>query len=157
MYLFNKVRNFININPVARRLFVKFISPFTVPLLILQNYLSIKGYRRRRSISLWKKNNPKNILRYKNGMAFNISKNKSSVSKSLVFQKDYSDDGAQHQHGIIFRPEGGFAMPFVPFRGVGSHAEPAQYQQQPVFFPPGREVISGSELNAQKSGKLADF
>ena len=43
MYLFNKVRNFININPVARRLFVKFISPFTVPLLILQNYLSIRG------------------------------------------------------------------------------------------------------------------
>ena len=89
MYLFNKVRNFININPVTRRLFVKLISPFTVPLLILQNYLSIKGYRRRKSISSWKKNNPKHILRYENGMAFNISKNKSSVSKYLVFQKNY--------------------------------------------------------------------
>ena len=44
MYLFNKFRNFININPFTRRLFVRLVSPFTAPLLILKKYLSIKGY-----------------------------------------------------------------------------------------------------------------
>jgi FkbM family methyltransferase len=89
MYLINKLRNFINISPTARKFFVSLLSPFTVPLLFLQNYLSVKGYKRRKRISLWKKTNPKNILHYKNGTAFNISINKSSVSKSLVFQNDY--------------------------------------------------------------------
>ena len=89
MYLLNKFRNFININPFTRRLFVKIISPFTVPLLILQNYLSIKGYKRRKRISSWGKNNPKSIIHYEKGIAFNISKNKASVSKSLVFQSNY--------------------------------------------------------------------
>ena len=89
MYLLNKFRNFININPIARRLFVKIVSPFTLPILILQNYLSINGYKQRKRISLWRKSNPKNILHYKNGIAFNISKNKTSVSKSLVFQSNY--------------------------------------------------------------------
>jgi FkbM family methyltransferase len=89
VYLLNKFRNFININPIARRLFVKIVSPFTLPLLILQNYLSISGYKQRKRISLWRKNNPKSILHYKNGIAFNISKNKASVSKSLIFQSNY--------------------------------------------------------------------
>ena len=89
MYLFNKFRNFININPFTRRLFVRLISPFTVPLLILIKYLSINEYKHRRRMSLWKKTNPKSILHYKNGIAFNISINKSSISKSLVFQSNY--------------------------------------------------------------------
>ena len=45
MYLFNKFRNFININPVTPRFFVRLASPFTVLLLILKRYLSIKGYK----------------------------------------------------------------------------------------------------------------
>jgi len=89
VHLLNKFRNLININPFIRHLFVKIVSPFTVPLLFLQNYLSVNGYKRRKIISLWKKSNPKSILRYKNGVAFNISKNKGSVSKSLVFKRDY--------------------------------------------------------------------
>jgi len=60
-----------------------------VPILFLQNYLSIKNYKRRKMISLWRKTNPKNILHYKNGTAFNISLKKSSISKSLVFQNEY--------------------------------------------------------------------
>ena len=89
MFIINKLRNYININPTARKFFVSLLSPFTVPILFLQNYLSIKGYKRRKMISLWRKTNPKNILHYKNGTAFNISMNKSSISKSLVFQNDY--------------------------------------------------------------------
>ena len=88
MFIINKLRNYININPTARKFFVSLLSPFTVPLLFLQNYLSIKGYRRRKSILEWKKKNPKNILYYKSGVAFNISTKKNSISKYLVFQKD---------------------------------------------------------------------
>ena len=89
MYLLNKFRNFININPITRRLFVRLVSPLTVPFLILKKYLSISEYKNRRKISVWKRTNPKRILHYKNGIAFNISINKSSISKSLVFQNNY--------------------------------------------------------------------
>ena len=50
MYLLNKFRNFININPITRRLFVRLVSPLTVPFLILKKYLSISEYKNRKKI-----------------------------------------------------------------------------------------------------------
>ena len=55
MFLLNKLRNFINSYPFIRRLFVSLVSIFVIPLLNLQSYLSINGYRRRRKISLLRK------------------------------------------------------------------------------------------------------
>ncbi len=60
-----------------------------MPLLFLQKYLSVNAYKQRKRILLWNKSNPKSVLRYKNGVAFNISKNKGSVSKSLIFKRNY--------------------------------------------------------------------
>ena len=39
MYLLNKLRNFININPITRRLFVSVASKFMIPLLDTHQHL----------------------------------------------------------------------------------------------------------------------
>ena len=104
MYLLNKLRNFININPISRRLFVSVASKFMMPLLNLQNYLSLDKYKIRRKASLWRKtfilfeklelekviiSKSSTSFFYKNGIAFNIAKNRSSVSNILVFDGNY--------------------------------------------------------------------
>tara|TARA_B100000315_G_scaffold85965_1_gene78823 strand:+ start:420 stop:686 length:267 start_codon:yes stop_codon:yes gene_type:complete len=88
MYLLNKLRNFININPISRRLFVSVASKFMMPLLNLQNYLSLDKYKIRRKASLWRKtfilfeklelekviiSKSSTSFFYKNGTAFNIA------------------------------------------------------------------------------------
>ena len=94
MNLLNKFRNFINNNPFTRRLFVSLASTLMIPLLNIQSYLSIDSYKRKRKASLWRKT--MNLLErpefekiiisrsstsffYKNGIAFNIAKNRSST------------------------------------------------------------------------------
>ena len=104
MNLLNKFRNLINNNPLTRRLFVSLASTLMIPLLNIQSYLSIDSYKRKRKASLWRKT--MNLLErpefekiiisrsstsffYKNGIAFNIAKNRSSVSNMLVFDGNY--------------------------------------------------------------------
>ena len=116
MYLLNKLRNFININPITRRLFVSVASKFMIPLLNLQNYLSFDRYKLRRKISLWKKTMilleklelEKVIITksltsffYKNGTAFNIAKNSSSASNMLVSQNGYELNETKLLSGLI--------------------------------------------------------
>tara|TARA_B110000008_G_C16945508_1_gene554245 strand:- start:610 stop:1575 length:966 start_codon:yes stop_codon:yes gene_type:complete len=161
MYLFNKVRNFVNKNPVTRRLFVKLISPFTVPLLILQNYLSIKGYRRRKSILEWKKKNPKNILYYKSGVAFNISTKKNSISKNLVFQKDNEFNETKLVKEII-KPDwtvidiganfGWYSIHFSKL--VGQNGKVFAFEPVPETY---EELNSNIKLNFSQNIKVFNF
>tara|TARA_B100000767_G_C19711537_1_gene513029 strand:- start:461 stop:1384 length:924 start_codon:yes stop_codon:yes gene_type:complete len=87
MSILNNLRNILNKNSIVRKLFVKLISPFTLPILTLLKYISIKEFKRKKIVSLWRKMNPKNILYYENGIGFNISTKKNSMSKSLVLQE----------------------------------------------------------------------
>ena len=161
MYLLNKFRNFININPIARRLFVKIISPFTLPILILQNYLSINGYKQRKRISLWRKSNPKNILHYKNGIAFNISKNKTSVSKSLVFQSNYEFNETNLVKKVI-KPGwtvidvganfGWYSIHFAQL--VGQNGNIFSFEPIPETY---EELNSNIKLNSCQNIKAFDF
>ena len=76
MSILNNLRNILNKNSIVRKLFVKLISPFTLPILTLLKYISIKEFKRKKIVSLWRKMNPKNILYYENGIRFNISTKK---------------------------------------------------------------------------------
>ena len=161
MYLLNKFRNFININPIVRRLFVKIVSPFTLPILILQNYLSINGYKQRKRISLWRKSNPKNILHYKNGIAFNISKNKTSVSKSLVFQSNYEFNETNLVKKVI-KPGwtvidvganfGWYSIHFAQL--VGQNGNVFSFEPIPKTY---EELNSNIKLNSCQNIKAFDF
>jgi len=116
MFLLNKLRNFINTYPFIRRLFVSLVSIFVIPLLNLQSYLSINGYRRRRKIFLLRKittlldklelkkiiiDKSSTSFFYKNGIAFNIAKNRFSASNTLVFQRNYEINETKLVKGLV--------------------------------------------------------
>ena len=102
MFIINNIRNILNKNRVLRKLFVKLISPFTLPILILLKNISIKEFRRKRLISSWRNKNPKNILRYESGICFNISANKNSMSKSLILQEHTESNETQFLKKMIY-------------------------------------------------------
>ena len=87
MLILNNIRNILNRNRIIRKLFVKLVSPLTLPILTLLKNISVKEFKRKKIISTWRTNNPDNILRYENGIAFNISTKKNSMSKSLILQE----------------------------------------------------------------------
>ena len=104
MSLVNKLRNLINTSPFTRRLFVGLLSQFSTFFLNLQSYSSINHIRQKRKTYLWQKTitmleklELKKIIIaksstsffYQNGTAFNISKNRNSLSNMLVFHGNY--------------------------------------------------------------------
>ena len=86
MYLLYRVRASINNNAILRNIFVKIISPFTVPVLSLFDILSLKKFKRQKKYLNWKKNNPDQIYKLKNNLKIKISDSKLSSSKSLIIQ-----------------------------------------------------------------------
>jgi len=101
MLILNNIRNILNRNSIIRKFFVKLVSPLTLPILILLKNLSIKEFKRKKIISSWRSNNPNNILRYENGIAFNISTKKNSMSKSLVLQEHTESNETKFLKKII--------------------------------------------------------
>ena len=101
MPILNNIRNILNRNSITRKLFVKLISPFTLPILTLLKNISIKEFKRKKIISLWRSKNPNNILRYDNGIGFYISEKKNSMSKSLIFQEHSESNETKFLKKII--------------------------------------------------------
>ncbi len=101
MLILNNIRNILNRNSLIRKLFVKLVSPLTLPILTLLKNISIKEFKRKKIISTWRSNNPNNILRYENGIAFNISTKKNSMSKSLILQEHTESNETKFLKKII--------------------------------------------------------
>ena len=101
MLILNNIRNILNRNSIIRKLFVKLVSPLTLPILILLKNISVKEFKRKKIISTWRTNNPDNILRYENGIAFNISTKKNSMSKSLILQEHTESNETKFLKKII--------------------------------------------------------
>ena len=101
MLILNNIRNILNRNSIIRKLFVKLVSPLTLPILTLLKNISVKEFKRKKIISTWRTNNPDNILRYENGIAFNISTKKNSMSKSLILQEHTESNETKFLKKII--------------------------------------------------------
>ncbi len=101
MLILNNIRNILNSSSIIKKLFVKLVSPLTLPILTLLQKTSIKEFKRKKIISTWRSNNPNNILRYENGIAFNISTKKNSMSKSLILQEHTESNETKFLKKII--------------------------------------------------------